>query len=332
MLMDNLENMNVEQAPEQPIAPVVGAAPAPKKKQGGKIAIIALLCLLVGAAGASAVFVGLNGGLDFSKKTSSNSGGDSGNNTEKPDQPEGPTEETEISDKELESIVAARTNRVMAGRNTDEKSIDVIFDTKLSTYKEATKETKSRIALAWFYYHSIGDIPIDEIPDSVMSKQTKEQALKSGIVTRPGFKVDYAVKSYYKELFGEDMTVFPDEIEDSYILIDLRSCGLTYAASIESYVNTSLGCGGTGIQRPVIYHYKYTERGDETYAYIATGNINMETKKWTSLFEDDDVKIEGVSGSEITKDNYSKFPHYKVSFKKNKYGNYIYQTIEKVED
>ncbi len=301
----------------------------PPKKQGGKILAIAIIAMLVGAAGASAVFVGLNGGFDFSKKSSSQTSDNKSENKgdeNKDGEDEKESEEVEISDATLKATIIKKANVVFRSQESEDtlKSPSIFDD--FSKYENPSKETKSRIILAFF--DGKDTISSKDIPSKYMNDYLKQYYAENPSDTIPAIKIDDKVKNYYKSLFGDEMTEFPDNAANNNYF---NTCGMVYIPELNTYSVIAVGCGGAISVWPIAYQYKVTTKGDKAYAYFAIGLHNSDENKIYGYFDKKDTVL--VSNVEkITSENYKQIPHYRAVFEKQSDGNYIYKTAERVND
>jgi len=82
--------------------------------------------------------------------------------------------------------------------------------------------------------------------------------------------------------------------------------------------------------------YKFTEEGDNMYAYMSVGLFDLST---FTLYKDYDKNqiyqqyssLEEINNASINESNYESFSKYKITFTKNKDGLYPFNKIEKME-
>jgi len=97
-------------------------------------------------------------------------------------------------------------------------------------------------------------------------------------------------------------------------------------------------CGRLDYVMKYFYQYDYRSDGKLYYVYFAGGStaIDQSTGKRSLLFKDIDASeiLDNTNSElniEINSENYQKFQHYRMVFKKDGNNNYIYQKLELVE-
>lgn len=310
-----------------------------KSKIGIKDIIIIILLIIIGGG----VFIVLNSKSDSKCATS-----DDVAETKKEDDPYYKKEmETfkdvikdddivgkKVTDTSVIKELKTKTNLIVSGgqKNTAD---DVISYTHLPSWVDFTNldsDSKMTIVL----YKNINSLK--EITDEIYTSKVKPEydVTKEAILERDsGGNIDELISTYiefsdveddYKYLFGND---YKKEIKEVY------SCPVFhYLKTTDVYV-ANYGCGGTGY--PLIYTYIHniTEDGDKGYIYLSAltttydGTIlsGIPTPK-SDGYTDELVELltadENIDYSKLLMSNYKKFDNYKLEFKKDSNGNYLF--------
>ena len=302
-LMDNMNDNN---------APVTQG----NKKQSSKILIASVVALLVGAAAASAVFIGINGGLDFGKKNTTS------NNAETAK----PVEDDSVLSQSLIHELAYKTNRIFAISSSAGRYVDSVDTTgDMDDYKKLPDELKATIVIR----NAIRDgrtemMNVSDLGDSEIKTILQE----TGLTTVPVTKVDDDIKADYKNLFGADFTNQADSSVSLWADGSWSGCAI---GSVDGVYVQYAPCGGYNPGHVNIYQYKYEVDGGKVYVYFATQLVDDQGKIYKDLERKNLLAGEGNMLNHLSTE-YEKYNHYRAVFEKNDDGNYIYKTVEEVND
>lgn len=327
MLMDNMNSGAAMAAPSM-------AAKA-NKKQGTRILIASFVALLVGAAATAAVFVAIN-------KASGDNKDDKVANCDSDKKepiaitPEKDKDGNEIADKgiisdaKLINRLAYKTNRIVSGVASSERSIHGA-DTggNIDALKQLSDERKVQIIFTKYFDDDYEMIDINQLPDDYADKQ----ALKAdGYTTVAVSRITDTIKSDYRDLFGSDFDNRPETIISDFLT---QSCGATYNKKNDYYVHY-VGCGGANSIAYNSYQYKYELDGDKAYVYLALARAEQDYSSYPNdtVYNDwsGNNDVSDGNSSYIGKDDYGKYAHYRAVFERASDGDFYYQTIEKVND
>lgn len=332
MLMDNQNTFQSSVPPTPAPAPTVpSAAPAPAKKTGNVI-LIAILCLILGAAIAVGIIVGINGGFNFGGKSSD------GGSSSSPKVDDEITEEVAIEDTDLIASLTKKANIVIAGTISSERSLkNIEYSGNIGDYQSMTSEMKSREFLSASIRNidNSEEVKVSDLPSSVASKETLiEQAGADYVIS--SMRVTDSMRNDYKDIFGEELIMI-DKVDASKI----TGCTYTYVPEMDSYVMLLLGCGGGSDHWALSYQTKHTKQGKNAYVYFALGQIDSSDESYVYMRSDVTVNSDIVerfddwdsaSAYKIDASNYAKYTQYRAVFEENEEGNYIYKTFEKVNE
>lgn len=329
MLMDNSNSSGAD-----------FVAPTRSKKQGGKIAAVAILMLVLGGVMATAVFATINGGFDFSKNKSDNSSVSTNSVSSS-------AEEQDISDLRVLGELAYKNSVILSGGTETAIAPEIYTDNDDTRYNGAAffnglndSDKVSSIIIA-----TKGTINSDDyIDDEEAGKISDDDYAKvKEIDADKKWNTYYALvaradelRPYYEYIYG-DIKEFPDETNNYSDSI----CPTTiYLKSLAAYFKGH-GCGGMNFPYKIgAYRYKYTTQGNQANVYFAAGlrtyaTVNPEE---TFAYFYDLEKSKTMSGTFYewnwgpNSNSYQDFAHYKMVFEKDSNGNYIYKSVEKVED
>lgn len=141
-----------------------------------------------------------------------------------------------------------------------------------------------------------------------------------------GFTVYEAAKinETYQELFGTDANHK-----------DIENCPQYLYDSKSQVYYYSSACGGTGRPNNIGYIYRYTQKGDEAYAYFVLGTMDVSGDIYTDLYmKEQETPIptkyeKSLTNYTIDETNYTDFTKYKMTFKQNVDGTYYFSKFEK---
>lgn len=328
MLMDNT-SFNGENQASMPMQPIAQGAP---KKQGGKTVIIAIIALLVGAAIASAIFICLNGGFDFSKKEAEKTSEQK--NEEKKDA------ETTITDDTIIKELAEKVNIVLA-RGYDKTSNKTIttwdFNDKLGSFSNIKKSEKMGDIVRFFAFNNRDVQPMTKAQLSSLTASEIETLKKNTSWTNPTtdglegaylvFKNSSEVKKKYQYVFGESLDEMPEKADGSSVY-----CGnYIYLSTLDAFVSGN-GCGDYGASEISFKQLSYKQTSEQAYVYFLAdvtvpGPDNQKGAHYAGLDSKNKIADDAVAFSD--EDAYVK---YRVVFDKQDNGNYAYNTVEEVKD
>ena len=260
--MDNTTNT---EAP----APIV-AAPVKKPSCKGKVTVAAIIAALVGGGIASGVFLTINaikGQSDYRGEVVSSSS-TLENVAIKPFKDENGNEEINkgiILDARLTAELAYKTNRIIAGSASSERTISNMDTTgTMADYVNLSDDNKTQIVMRKVDWNTAGvHKKYAELPDNSEVKANKDIAslYADGATV---IYIDDNIKSDYKYLFDSELTAHPD-VDDSFAV---GACFLQWDDKNNFYYNATQ-CGGATSIGHSLYQYKYELDGDKAYVYLA---------------------------------------------------------------
>lgn len=313
MLMDNSNYVPVAQG----------------KKEGGKILIVAIIALLVGAAAATAVIVGINGGFNFGKKEETSS---------KEKKAENKIADGDITDDKTINELSYKANFVLS------HGYDAIAAKEMTTNEFKYYGLKDYAGLTTG--QKMGSVVRSFMDDeAVMTKdqwgkisdqEKKTLAKRYSSEEADGFymalnvisNVD-RIKERYQYIYGSYGENIPAEADGVSI-----ACGnYNYLSSINVFATVN-GCGDYGVHEIKVEQYKYEKSGDQAYVYFIAGvtvpNANDDGKEEYYGDLDKTTKV-SYNGYVSVKNTSIKYVHYRVVFEQEDSGNYIYKTVEKAD-
>ena len=322
MLMDNALNNNFEGAAVVPEA-------APVKKNNSKLLIMMVLGLLIGAFGASAILVGINGGFDFGKKE---------NVTKTSSDDEKSSANDNYSDEKLRLELAYKTNLVLsnglnaAAGNTSRYNYFSSPAFTLSSYANLSAEQKMGIIIGAVNENSaltqnqIANVKPNEIEIIKKDLNNDDVDLSKGYIAVK----DSSVSNLYRYVFGSYGDSLPEKADSSMSSSCYR---YWHIESINSYIaSTNCGDGGGSLMTDIKQYKIEIEESKASVYFVAMTNTEPVDETAQEYFGDLDctVKINGTDSVDISENN-DKLTRYRAIFEKAEDGNFIYKAMEKVK-
>ena len=189
-----------------------------------------------------------------------------------------------------------------------------------------------------------GDIYIKDVANSDIAAELKlynilenllfEYNRKSPVTTN----YDFGDLNAYKEVITQlDVQL----VEEEYIKLygtkdfshkDFSGCPMFIYDSVNKKYYGSAECGGASTVFLNTYVNRITTKGDEAYAYVSLGAINLEENCVYTNYERTfkyNGQVADYYGDIINKDNYKEFSEYKYTFTKDK-DNYYFTSVERL--
>lgn len=280
-----------------------------KKQNKGMIVIIVILVLaLLGTTGYIVYDKFLKEEVNVSKENKNNS------------QYENVEKEKEVTDsllKEGLSLKIAMLEKI-SNTETEKYRSGYIYKKDISN-SEINSDTKLYNVLQNLYHENEGLIPVTTNYDF------KELEPYKSVATQIDVSL---VTERYNDLYGERVVDHKN----------LDGCPMfIYDAENSKYYGMA-ECGGTSSTYLKSYNNKYTQLKDDFYVYVSVASITYNDQEGNSTVYTDyemqnkykDVTIAEVENI-INSSNYKDFSEYKYTFTKNKNGNYIFSSIERVK-
>ena len=144
-----------------------------------------------------------------------------------------------------------------------------------------------------------------------------------------------AFKSDYEKYYGMLGDNYPASA-DGYPII----CGnYIYLSSIKAYVSTN-GCGDLYEDATEVQYLKFSSKDRTAYVYFVSGVQqyvpdgagDVTLNCYSDLDATNLLMGKAEECPKISPNNLDKYTHYRVVFEKDDKGNYIYKTVEKVDE
>lgn len=325
--MDNAFNNNFGGAAVAPEA-------APAKKN--KTVLVAIIALLIGILGTTIVFLCLNGGFGAENKDKKDD-----SNTAKE------ATETEITDSAVIADLKGRATLTLTSWSTDYSDGVTIYGVRsLKGYQEKTTGNKLGNIIRNFNTKTESRLMTKAEWAKVQASASDLAVVKEhagNIASRADGYIGLtvhdeldAIRSDYEKYYGALGNDYPSSA-DGYPII----CGdYFYLSSIKAYINVN-GCGDAFEDATKVEYYKFSEKGEKAYVYFISQVMQYAAhdeagNEMVQCHGDLDAQklLKGNTQScpEISLSNTEEYVHYRVVFEKDDKGNYIYKTVEKVEE
>jgi len=241
---------------------------------------------------------------------------------------------SDIEDSNIVNDLKSKANIVISGGQKDLSDSENMFS-QLSVWTDFTNLSdgdKMSIILYRNFdkFHEITDESYKSKvkPEYDMTKDARlseeEYLCESGDSCMMNY-IDYSeVKDDYLKIFGDVKTKKINEVVSCPVFL--------YLKTTDSFISYG-GCGGAGYPGIYTYIYKVTSDEDKAYVYVAslTGDVEgkvysgipTQAKNVDKLFKVKETS-ENVDLLKLLKSYYKKFDNYRLEFKKDSNGNYIF--------